>query len=232
MINQDSDSLRVEGKTAVFKIAFLLLTLLLIVPLLSAQSNSVGAPPDALPLPENTASQADSPPEASPAGTASLPAVYLPFIAKPPLCSLNAEETAVAQLAENDPNQQRATMNCHPILAQVAREKARDMAVRNYFDHTNPDGFGPNYLVRQAGYRLPDWYGSNNNSNNIESIAAGYTTPEAVWEGWLTSSGHRAHVLGESSFWRDQTNFGIGYYFDDSTLYRHFWVFISAPPEE
>ena len=122
-------------------------------------------------------------------------------------------------------------MRCHKILAQVAREHAEDMAARDYFNPVNPDGFGPNYLVEQAGYELPDWYSQALDANNIESIAAGYTTPEAAWNGWLASPGHRTHVLGEDSdFFADQTNYGIGYAFAPGSQYTHYLVFISAPP--
>lgn len=43
-------------------------------------------------------------------------------------------------------------------LAKVAEERAKDMARRNYFDHTDPSGYGPNYHINKAGYYLnPDW---------------------------------------------------------------------------
>ncbi len=158
--------------------------------------------------------------------------IYLPFVTKPPTCALNDEEQQIADLAIVHPDQGRAIMNCSSILAQVAREKAQDLATRQFFSHVNPDGEGPNYLVTQAGYNLPAWYGSAMGSNNIESIAAGYTTAAAAWAGWMASSGHRTHVLAESSFWAEQTNYGIGYYYDASSPYRHYWVFISAPSEE
>jgi uncharacterized protein YkwD len=207
------------------------LFLFIAVPLIGAQSYAIGEPPTALPIVEKQeTAQPVTIPLLNPLGD--LKYVYLPFILKPALCQLSSEETAVAELAINDPNQQRTEMNCNPILAQVARAKAMDLATRNYFDHTDPDGFGPNYYVRQAGYQLPGFYGSANDSNNIESIGAGYTTAESAWNGWLTSSGHRMHVLGEAAFWREQTNYGIGHYYDPNSGYGHYWVFLSAPPEE
>ncbi|MEM7334606.1 MAG: CAP domain-containing protein [Chloroflexota bacterium] len=159
-------------------------------------------------------------------------AIYLPLISNPDECDLNSQEKTLADLVINDANQGRPSMTCDPILAQVARERAIDMAERSYFGHTNPDGFGPNYLVKDAGYELPSWYSNDNDGNNIESIGAGYTSANGVWAGWLGSSGHRVHLLAESSFWQSQTNYGIGYYYDANSPYRHYWVFISAPPEE
>ena len=104
------------------------------------------------------------------------------------------------------------------------------MARRRYFGHTNPDGFGPNYLVRQAGYVLPSYYGAEPDANNIESIAGGYPTAEATWQGWMSSSGHRDHLLGLTSFWAEQIEYGVGYAYDPTSPYRHYWVVITAKP--
>jgi uncharacterized protein YkwD len=103
------------------------------------------------------------------------------------------------------------------------------MALRNYFSHTNPDGDGPNILVREAGYPLPGWYSQDQDANNIESIGAGYSTPEDAFQGWMNSNFHRTHVLGTNGFYGDQDSYGIGYFFNEDAQYGHYWVFISAP---
>ena len=51
--------------------------------------------------------------------------------------------------------------------------RALDMAVRGYESHVNPDGFGPNYLVRQAGYPLSSTYSSSLTANSIEVMYFG-----------------------------------------------------------
>jgi uncharacterized protein YkwD len=166
--------------------------------------------------------------------------IYVPMVATegsgpggsgstPEECGLNSEEMAVAKMMEEDPGQRRSEPVCDPILAQVARGRARDMALRGYFSHTNPDGIGPNYLARQAGYPLPDWYSDNLNSNNIESIGGGYTSAGAVWQGWLDSSAHRTHVLGTQDFYAEQRAYGVGYYYNADAPLKHYWVFLSAP---
>lgn len=151
---------------------------------------------------------------------------------EPVACGLNGEEQAVAEMMMANSGQKRKNPTCDPILAQVARARARDMALRGYFSHTNPDGDGPNLLVREAGYPLPGWYASNQDSNNIESIGAGYPSADAAWQAWLNSSSHRVHVLGTQSFYADQDAFGIGYYFNPNSQYQHYWVFLSAPIAE
>ena len=157
--------------------------------------------------------------------------IYLPIISKPPACTLNAQESAIAELAINNPDQERQNMTCNSTLAEVARARALDMGQRDYFSHVNPDGHGPNFLVSQAGYTLPNGWTSPATLNYIESIAGGYITAQEAWDAWLNSSGHRAHVLGEDPFWAAQTNYGIGYAYVENSSYRHYWVFISAPPQ-
>lgn len=151
---------------------------------------------------------------------------------EPQECMLNDQEKAVLASLALHPDQRRAKVECHPILAQVARERAKDMAERDYFGHVNPDGKGPNYLVRAAGYALPSWYPRADDANNIESIAAGYSTPADVWAGWMNSSGHRMHLLGQHSFYAAQTQVGIGYYYKAGSRYGHYWVVLSAPPPD
>lgn len=145
--------------------------------------------------------------------------------------ALNDDEQSLGDIIQDSPSQQRDFMACNPVLASVARDRARDMAVRDYFGHTNPDGIGPNTLVRAAGYNLPSFYASSADGNNIESIAAGYRSAEEAFEGWLNSPGHRVHMLGEMDFYKDQVEFGVGYYYSENSTYKHYWVLLSAYEE-
>ncbi|UCC86760.1 MAG: hypothetical protein JSV81_18190 [Anaerolineales bacterium] len=156
--------------------------------------------------------------------------VYLPIIASAPACSLNPQEQRIESLMIHSAEQQRAIFTCNSILAQVARARAEDMASRGYFSHVTPEGYGPNYLVRQAGYVLPSFYGTELNDNNIESIGGGYSMAEAVWEGWMASAGHRDQLLGLQSFFADQIEYGIGYAYDPESPLNYYWVVITAKP--
>ncbi len=148
-------------------------------------------------------------------------------------CALNPQEEQIAAFFKSAEAQNRdsAKIVCNSILAKVARERAEDMARRNYFGHTNPSGLGPNYLVTIAGYRLPSFYDSRRDGNNIESIAAGYTTPVEVWDGWMHSEKHRTHLMAEKSFYAEQIEYGIGYYYSPDSKYKHYWVVITAYSE-
>ncbi len=156
-----------------------------------------------------------------------IPRAYLPFIARP-ACNPNQQEEQLAVLMASDPGQQRPSLSCHPILARVARERAQDMVNRLYFSHTNPDGFGPNYLVTQAGYVLPVYYETGLTANNVESIAAGNPTAALTWAQWMGSPGHRTHLLGTVPFFAEQIEYGIGY--ASGGIYGHYWVVITAKP--
>ncbi|HXF64344.1 MAG TPA: CAP domain-containing protein [Caldilineaceae bacterium] len=149
-----------------------------------------------------------------------------------PVCTLNEKEAAVAALMATHPDQRRASLTCDPILASVARQRAEDMARRGYFDHVTPEGYGPNYLVKQAGYQLLSWYDQRPDANNLESIAAGYDMPDEAFAAWMDSEFHRIHLLGLNSFYADQVMYGIGYFYLEESPYGHYWVVLTAPKPE
>ena len=144
----------------------------------------------------------------------------------------SALEAQIAGFMKADVNQGRSSLTYNSILARVAREKAYDMARRGYFAHVNPDGIGPNYLVSIAGYRLPDHYDKAKSGGNIESCAAGNETAADTWIQWMNSPLHRKHILGLDTFFALQTQYGIGHAYVQNSQYKHYWVIITAPPEE
>ncbi|MGW6392623.1 CAP domain-containing protein [Streptomyces sp. NPDC055103] len=88
-------------------------------------------------------------------------------------------------------NAERAKAGCGPLtanatLADAAQGHSDDMAARDFFDHTNPDGDGPGERVTASGY---PW------STYGENIAKGQSGPEQVMEAWMNSPGHRANIL-------------------------------------
>ncbi len=150
--------------------------------------------------------------------------VFIPLITNnAPAWQLNAQEQALEALFRSDPEQQRVAPVLNVTLSQVARMRAADMAARDYFDHKNPEGQMPNYLVESAGYVLPSYYPDNGNS--VESIGLNYTTAAEAWSEWADSHAHRSHVLGEEDFYADQNEYGIGYVESASGRY---WVLITA----
>lgn len=143
-------------------------------------------------------------------------------------CQGGLQEQAIAEYMITHPDQQRPILNCDPMLAQVAQLRAQDMADRDYFSHTNPDGYGPNYLVQQAGYLLPAFYNQALDANNIETIQAGSSTASEAWARLMNSDAHKTHLLGLISFYAEQVDFGIGYAYNPDSYYHHYWVIITA----
>lgn len=72
------------------------------------------------------------------------------------------------------------------VLAVTAQEHSTDMSVRDYFDHTNPDGDGPGERIDAAGYQWSTW---------AENIAAGQRTSEEVVDGWMNSDSHCSNIM-------------------------------------
>jgi len=71
-------------------------------------------------------------------------------------------------------------------LASAAQAHASDMATRDYFTHTSPEGSTMISRAQQAGYA---------SSQVAENIGAGYGTLEAALQGWLASAGHCANLM-------------------------------------
>ncbi|MGW0945673.1 sigma-70 family RNA polymerase sigma factor [Streptomyces sp. NPDC002623] len=121
----------------------------------------------------------------------------------------SASKTAFAQSGSSDlesqvialVNKERATAGCgaltgDALLRKAAQGHSDDMAARDFFDHTNPDGADPGQRITAAGYR---W------STYGENIAKGQQTAESVMTSWMNSEGHRANILN-----CDFKNIGVG----------------------
>lgn len=83
-------------------------------------------------------------------------------------------------------------------LTNVATMKSKDMAVKNYFDHTSPTYGTPFKMLQDFGISY---------KSAGENIAAGQKTANEVMNSWMNSSGHRANILNSS-----YTQLGVGYY--------------------
>ena len=105
-------------------------------------------------------------------------------------------------------NQQRRSNGCNADLTissnlkQAADRHSADMALHDIFSHTGSDGSSMVDRIVQSGYHY---------SMIAENIAAGYSTPLQVVDGWMSSSGHRANILNCSL-----RETGIGYYYQSN----------------
>ena len=110
------------------------------------------------------------------------------------------EEEVVRLVNKERASRGLSTLKHNWELSRVARYKSEDMKNKNYFSHTSPTYGTPFQMMKSFGISY---------KTAGENIARGYSTPAAVVNGWMNSSGHRANILN-SSF----TEIGVGYYSD------------------
>ncbi len=122
-------------------------------------------------------------------------------------------------------NQERQNAGCPPVtmdnrLRAAAQGHSEDMALNDFFSHTGSDGSSPWDRIVAQGYNF---------STAGENIAAGYTSPQDVMDGWMNSPGHRANILN-----CDFTDIGVGYYYlgndTGNVNYHYYWTQDFAAP--
>ncbi|MFD7624769.1 sigma-70 family RNA polymerase sigma factor [Streptomyces sp. NPDC059851] len=176
------------------------------------EGQDTAAPVNALSAPESAAASAPS--SASPSASASASASPSPSASASPSPSASSTSPSpkptpsksAPRSTAPDPapapqgpagqvvalvNAERAKAGCGPLkddaqLRTAAQRHSDDMAGRDFFSHTSPDGTDPGDRTTAAGYR---W------STYGENIAKGQQTPESVMESWMNSPGHRANIL-------------------------------------
>jgi uncharacterized protein YkwD len=99
----------------------------------------------------------------------------------------------------------------HPTLRASARGHSRDMALRDYFSHTTPEGAGPGARAQGAGFQ---------GSLVGENIAAGQVDPARVVQAWMESPGHCENLMDPRYRY-----LGVGYFRDGANdRFEHYWT--------
>ncbi|UQI48447.1 CAP domain-containing protein [Streptomyces sp. HU2014] len=88
-------------------------------------------------------------------------------------------------------NAERAKHGCSAVtvnakLTAAAQGHSDDMAARDYYAHTSPEGKGPGDRITAAGYR---W------STYGENIFKSPKDARTAMDGWMKSQGHRDNIL-------------------------------------
>jgi uncharacterized protein YkwD len=185
--------------------------------LASIKSTATNVPPaTAPPLAATAVPQAPVP-------STAIPPTPIPPTAVPPtvesICPVtNASyESRVIELI----NAERAKVGLSALstqgqLGSAARLHSTDMACNNYFSHTGLDGSNSADRAQRQGY----------SSGFVgENIAAGYSSPANVVQGWMKSPGHKANMLSP-----EYTEIGVGYAFGDASDYGLYWTAVFASP--
>ena len=125
--------------------------------------------------------------------------------------TMDSEESAFLTLINNYRTQNGlVALKSSYMLTRASAWKSKDLATNNYFAH---DDLTRTWAqrIRDCGYGFNTWLGEN--------IAAGYTTAQAVFDGWKASPGHNANMLGTN-----YTTIGIGRYFVQGSTYGWYWT--------
>ena len=91
-------------------------------------------------------------------------------------------------------NKERAAQGLEPMYALPALNQAavvRSGELVKSFSHTRPDGRPCYSILEDNGIA---WMSVG------ENIAAGYSDPAEVMDGWMHSDGHRGNILGDFSY--------------------------------
>jgi uncharacterized protein YkwD len=144
-----------------------------------------------------TSSQAPTPTETSETPQPTTSAAPAPTTKAP---ARSKSDGSVAGQVISKVNDERAKAGCKPLteeshLTKAAQDYSDDMAARNFFAHTNPEGVTFDKRIEAAGYSKPGG----------ENIAKGQTSAAQVMDSWMNSEGHRANILN-CSF----TKIGVG----------------------
>jgi len=141
--------------------------------------------------------------------------VYLPIVLKSFTGSPSTFEGELINLINAERSSRGlGTLNQSSILMQVAEAHSQDMHDRDFFDHVNPDSLGPGERLTNAGY---NW------SAQGENIGCGQSTPQAIFDSWMSSAVHREIVLSVT-----YTEVGVGYVAGGTCV--HYWTAAFARP--
>ncbi|HIQ23240.1 MAG TPA: hypothetical protein EYH34_18605 [Planctomycetes bacterium] len=153
--------------------------------------------------------------------------VYLLNRARHDPVAYQLEEDLSVDLSDVSP---RPPLAVNDSLFASAGFHAEEMATYDYFDHQSPiTGDWPNKMARDHGYALPaSW---SNDANYIESIGAGtwyypasVPLKELIEDIGIDPPGHRIHLLGISDFHAGNREIGVGYAFNASSMFDHYWA--------
>jgi len=163
-------------------------------------------PTTVTPSPTNT-------PTHTPTATITPSPTNTPVATNTPICvTLNStfEAQVLALLNQERTSRGIPALTSNSELHNAALGHTRDMACNDFMSHIGSDGSGPGERITAAGYDFSTWG---------ENVAAGYTSPSSVVEGWMDSSGHRANILNPNF-----TEIGIGYVYNSASFYDHYWT--------
>ncbi|HSY77481.1 MAG TPA: CAP domain-containing protein [Bacteroidia bacterium] len=125
-------------------------------------------------------------------------------------------------------------LHWNDTLAAVAENRALDMAQQGYFGHTDKAGYGINYYINKAGYKLDDAYLKKNKADDFEAIIAGQQSGENALAAMIMDNDEsdlasRKLLLAMTDFSKGLSDIGIGFvHGTKDTKFRYYTVVIIA----
>ena len=91
------------------------------------------------------------------------------------------QETNIQRLQHDS-----GALSLNSSLSEAAQQKANDMAARNYWSHSTPEGSQPWQLISASGYAY---------ETAGENLAYGFENSSFAVAGWMNSKTHRDNLL-------------------------------------
>lgn len=124
---------------------------------------------------------------------------------------------AQARSCGNEAKPAVAALGWSDTLFVAAAAHSKDMAQRNYFSHTSPEGKSSGDRALLAGYRF---------SALGENIAAGQPSVNVVMAGWLASEGHCRNIMNAVF-----TEIAVACVSTSRPMYPTYWTMVLGKPQ-
>ncbi len=118
------------------------------------------------------------------------------FFSKTNLFAIILQSVLVDETNSNRQLESLPILKENQLLNAAAKMKAGDMAAKDYFAHTSPEGITPWYWLEKVGY-VYAYAGEN--------LAINFSDSDDVIKAWLNSPAHRQNILNQHF-----TEIGIG----------------------
>lgn len=188
-------------------------------PAISPASPAPAPAPAALPSPAPSPAPTPAPataPATAPASSGADITCGLANFQAEALRLINARRAAGASCGARGSFPATTALTWSTPLTNASFGHSRDMATLNYFSHTSADGRTLGTRVTAAGYT---WQAVG------ENIAAGYGSVQQVVDGWMTSDGHCANLMGANF-----VHMGLACARQSGSTYGTYWTLDLARP--
>ncbi|TDR23445.1 hypothetical protein [Marinicella litoralis] len=139
------------------------------------------------------------------------------------ICGNNSHAAELGQLIKGHPSQQRQSLQCNAILAEIAQQRAEQLANNS----ADPE-ITPNQVIIKGGFRVPNYYPVI--GNQVEAVAKNFDQAQHALSYLLESGKHHDHIMGKGDFFALQSQLGVGFFKAQEDTQHDQWVVLIAQP--